>query len=73
MSNKRKKQMNKESYDRCYSDYKYANGYDPMREIICDNTQDITDLYGTKYSRHDTNNYSKAVTREYKMPQHNKE
>lgn len=64
--------MNKETYNRCYSDYKYANGYDPMREIICNNIEDLIDLYGTKYSRHDTNNYSKAVIRGYKTPRNNK-
>ena len=65
MSKKSRKQMHKEIYKRCCTNYEYNSDYHPLNEICCDNLGDIYDLYGTIYPKHDKTDYSVYSMRGY--------
>lgn len=66
MSSRKRKQMNREIYNKCWFTYKFSNGYEPLAELCFDSIFDYYDYYGTFSKNHDTIDYSKAVTRDYK-------
>ncbi|MDE6671321.1 MAG: hypothetical protein K2K16_03905 [Ruminococcus sp.] len=58
----KKKQQNREVYERAIKNYKYSEGCEP---VMYDNALDLYNIYGTSYPTADKNDYSRPV-REYK-------